>query len=152
MRVKQAKDMARRWVLEEATNTHGFVGAFYHGSTNWLPDDAALPATSDVDVMVVLADPNPPVKLGKFLYRDVMLEVSYLPSDQLHSLAQVRQTHVVEHDYIDTGVERCPHLIERLAFYFDLHPRRRQRPRPLHSLGDVTIDRRQMIVLDQHRR
>jgi hypothetical protein len=85
MIVKHAKDVVCQWVLEEATKAPGFYGAFYHGSTNWLPDDAALPATSDLDVMVVLADPNPPVKPGKFIYRDVLLEVSYLPSDQLQS-------------------------------------------------------------------
>ena len=83
--VKHAKEVARRWVIEEASSTPGFSGAFYHGSTNWLLDDAPLPATSDVDVMVVLADPNPPDKPGKFIYRDVMLEVSYLPSDRLWS-------------------------------------------------------------------
>ena len=85
MTVAEAKAVARQWVIEEGRNTPGFSGAFYHGSTNWLPDDAPLPAASDVDVMVVLADPNPPVKRGKFRYRDVMLEVSYLPSDELHS-------------------------------------------------------------------
>ena len=85
MIVKHAKDLARQWVVEEASQAPGFYGAFYHGSTNWLADDAALPATSDVDVMIVLADPNPPVKLGKFVYRDVLLEVSYMPRDQLHS-------------------------------------------------------------------
>ncbi len=85
MIVKHAKDVARQWVIEEAGQTPGFCGAFYHGSTNWLPDDAAFPATSDVDVMVVLADPNPPNKPGKFIYRDVMLEVSYMAQDQLQS-------------------------------------------------------------------
>lgn len=35
--------------------------------------------------MVVLADPDPPDKPGKFLYRDVLLEVSCLPSAQLQS-------------------------------------------------------------------
>jgi hypothetical protein len=85
MTVKHAKDVARQWVIEEASQVPGFCGAFYHGSTNWLPDDAALPAASDLDVMVVLADTNPPIKLGKFIYRGVMLEVSYLPWDQLQS-------------------------------------------------------------------
>ena len=81
--------MARQWVIEEASATPDFVGAFYHGSTNWLMDDAELPATSDLDVMVVLDDPNPPLKPGKFIYRDVVLEISYLPSDQLRSPALV---------------------------------------------------------------
>lgn len=85
MTIKQARDAARQWVEEEAANAPGFRGAFYHGSTNWLPDDALLPAASDVDVMVVLADPDPPVKPGKFLYRDLLLEVSYLPEDELQS-------------------------------------------------------------------
>ena len=85
MQVKHAKDVARGWVIAEAGHIPGFSGAFYHGSTNWLPDDAVLPPTSDVDVMVVLDDPTPPGKLGKFMYRDVLLEVSYLPRDQLQS-------------------------------------------------------------------
>jgi hypothetical protein len=85
MLVKEARAVARQWVIEEAGKASGFAGAFYAGSTNWLPDDAILPATSDVDVMVVLTDPNPADKLGKFLYRDVLLEVSYLSSHQLQS-------------------------------------------------------------------
>src|SRR4051812_14311818 len=85
MRVQQAKEVARQWVLEAANQIPGFSGAFYHGSVNGLPDEAALPATSDVDIMVVLADSNPVDKLGKFRYRDLLLEVSYLPADQVRS-------------------------------------------------------------------
>lgn len=88
MLVKEAKAVARQWVITEAAQTPGFAGAFYHGSTNWLPDDAILPATSDLDIMVVFADP-PSVKLGKFIYQGVLLEVSYLSSDQLHSAETV---------------------------------------------------------------
>jgi hypothetical protein len=72
-------------VIEEASTAPGFAGAFLHGSINWLPDDAALPGSSDVDVMVVLAGGAPPDKPGKFIYRDVLLEVSWLPIDQLQS-------------------------------------------------------------------
>jgi len=84
MIVKEAKEVARQWVIEQASEATGFYGAFYHGSTNWLPDEAPFPPTSDLDVMLVFADP-PPVKLGKFIYRGVMLEISYLPMDQLQS-------------------------------------------------------------------
>src|SRR4051812_36125868 len=62
MHVRQAKAIARQWVIEAASTAPGFAGAFYHGSTNWLPDDAMLPAASDLDVMVVLDTPDPPVK------------------------------------------------------------------------------------------
>ncbi len=88
MRVKEVKAIAYQWVTAEAEKFPGFAGAFYHGSANWLPDDAVLPATSDLDIMVVFADP-PAVKLGKFLYQDVLLEVSYLSSDQLRSAETV---------------------------------------------------------------
>ena len=85
MLVKDAKAIARQWVAGEASELPDFAGAFYHGSTNWLAADATLPANSDLDIMVVLADPDPPQKPGKFVYRDVLLEVSYLPGDQLAS-------------------------------------------------------------------
>jgi hypothetical protein len=85
MLVKAAKAIARQWVIEEGSRTPGFSGAFYAGSTNWLADDAVPPATSDLDLWVVLADPNPPEKLGTFVYRDVLLEVSYTSRDQLGS-------------------------------------------------------------------
>jgi hypothetical protein len=88
MLVKQAKEIAHQWVMEEGRKIAGFMGAFYHGSTNWLPDDALLPATSDLDIMIVFAK-APAVKLGKFIYHDVLLEVSYLSSDQIQSPAQV---------------------------------------------------------------
>ncbi len=89
MIVGQAKDAARQWVLEEARMAPGFRGAFYHGSTTWLPDAAVLPATSDVDVVIVHADPNPPATRGKVIYQDVLLDVSYLPGDQLQSPDQI---------------------------------------------------------------
>jgi hypothetical protein len=89
MLVKQARAVARRWVSDEATKVPGFSGAFFAGSINELPDDDAFPATSDVDVMVVLAGPDPPKKPGKLRYHDALLEISYVPEDQLRSPDQV---------------------------------------------------------------
>jgi hypothetical protein len=86
--VHQAKDIARQWVEENASQIPGFAGAFFHGSINWLAGDDVLPPTSDLDLMVVVDDP-PPVKLGKFLYRDVLLEVSFYPSAALRSPEEV---------------------------------------------------------------
>jgi hypothetical protein len=105
MNVKDAKELARQWVIEEAGKAPRFYGAFYAGSANWLPDDAVLPATSDVDVWVVLADPDPPDKPGKFIYRDVILEVSYLPSHQLRSPDRILG------DYHMAGSFRTPSII-----------------------------------------
>src|SRR5215216_3008046 len=85
MIVKAAKDIARDWVTANAQVVPGFRGAFFHGSTTWLPDDAFLPPTSDLDVVIVLDDPHPPDKPGKLVFRDALLDVSYLPPDQLAS-------------------------------------------------------------------
>lgn len=85
MLVQDAKTIARQWVLEEGSKTPGFAGAFCHGSINWLAEDAILSDTSDVDVMVVLTGPMPTTKLGKFRYRGVLLEVSYLSQEEIQS-------------------------------------------------------------------
>ena len=105
MLVGRAKEIAREWVIEESSKLPGFRGAFFAGSTNWLPDDAALPRNSDVDVSVVLADPSPPNKPGKFIHRDVILEVSYLPSDGLQS------PELILGDYHMAGSFRTPSII-----------------------------------------
>jgi len=85
MQVKQAKAAARRWVVEEGSKLPGFRGAYFTGSATGLTDDGAYPATSDLDVHVVLEDPGDALKPGKFLYRGVLLEVSYIPRDTLRS-------------------------------------------------------------------
>ena len=85
MIVKDAKANARQWVSETGANLPGFQGAFFHGSTAWLPDDAPLPPASDVDVMVVLDDPGALPKLGKFRYQGILLEVSFLARDEVAS-------------------------------------------------------------------
>ena len=88
MLVHEAKALARQWVLSEGQQLPGFAGAFYHGSVNWLAADATLAPTSDLDLMLVFAEP-PPVKLGKFVYHGVILEVSYLSSAELQTPEQI---------------------------------------------------------------
>jgi hypothetical protein len=83
MKVAEARTLAARWVAEHAARTADFAGAFLSGSTTWMPDAAELPLASDVDVMVVTTEPRP--KPGKFRWRGVLLEVTYLSWDQLPS-------------------------------------------------------------------
>lgn len=85
MKVKQVKDIVHQWVIEKASHLPGFAGAFIAGSTNWMPDDAPLPATSDVDVKIVLSDPNLPISYQKQAYQGLMLDISYMSSDQIQS-------------------------------------------------------------------
>ena len=76
---RTARDIAANWVDTAGVHAPGCVGAFLHGSINWLRDDALVPATSDVDVMLVLADNAPLYRPGKLRHRGVLLEISSLP-------------------------------------------------------------------------
>lgn len=87
MKVADARAMAGRWVAEHGASTPGFAGAFLSGSAAWLPGTAELPPESDVDVMVVTAEPAP--KLGKFRWNGVLLEVTYLSWERLPSAEAV---------------------------------------------------------------
>lgn len=78
MTAGEARAQARRWVAREAPGIPGVVGAFLHGSINEMPDHVPLPATSDVDVMLVVDGVPPALKLGKFDDQGVLLEVSFL--------------------------------------------------------------------------
>ncbi|MEU8269441.1 hypothetical protein AB0B89_20065 [Sphaerisporangium sp. NPDC049002] len=89
MKVRLAREVAVRWVAEHAAGVPGFAGAFLSGSATWLPGEAELPPTSDVDVMVVTSGSRAPAKLGKFSREGVMVEVTYLPWDQIGSAEAV---------------------------------------------------------------
>ena len=89
MRVRDAKQIAGKWVREQGSASAGFVGAFFHGSVNWQVDDAFLPATSDLDVMLVLEDGAEATKPGKFVYEGVLLEGSLLYASAVASPEQV---------------------------------------------------------------
>jgi hypothetical protein len=90
MKLAQARETARQWMMEEGSRVPGFCGAYTAGSTNWLPDTANLPTGSDLDIMVVAADQNQTnARRHKFIYHDTLLEISYLRKDQLQSPEQV---------------------------------------------------------------
>lgn len=105
MKSHAAKQIARQWVTEAAVTTPGFYGAYFAGSINWLPDEAELPPTSDIDITVVYASDTSPSKLGKFVYHGVTLEVSHTPRDQLAS------PEVILSDYRIAGSFHVPSVI-----------------------------------------
>jgi hypothetical protein len=105
MLVKRAKAVARQWVIEEASKVPGFHGAYVAGSTNWLPDDVALPATSDLDINIVFTGPGVPNERGKFVYRGVLLEITSL------SLEQLQSPDMILGDYHLAGGFRTPNII-----------------------------------------
>lgn len=117
MRISQARDAARQWVIDEASGVSGFCGAYTAGSTNWLSDDAELTKASDLDIMVVLAGQNQTGRRRKFIYRDTLLEVSYLGRDQFQSPAQVLSDYHLAPSFRTTNILLDPsgHLTALLA-------------------------------------
>jgi hypothetical protein len=89
VKIGTARSAATRWVAEHARPEAAFRGAYLSGSTVGLPDDAELPPSSDIDIVVVTAEDEPPAKPGKFRYQGVLLEVSHLPWAQLASADEV---------------------------------------------------------------
>jgi hypothetical protein len=86
VQVQTAREIAAAWVT---TQDSGFAGAYLTGSVARLPADADVPRTSDLDVVVVTTGGYAPPKLGKFLHRGVLLEVSFLPESELASAEHV---------------------------------------------------------------
>ncbi|HEV2528901.1 MAG TPA: hypothetical protein VGT61_10695 [Thermomicrobiales bacterium] len=105
MTVGRGKQIARDWIREHVVGTPGVIGAVFHGSVNWLSDDAVLAPGSDLDILVVVGEGARWVKPGKFAVDGVLMEVSDLPAGQISSGEQVLGDHAL------AGSFRDPHNI-----------------------------------------
>ncbi|WP_342773036.1 hypothetical protein [Paenibacillus flagellatus] len=75
--------------MQYASQEAWFMGAYFSGSTVGQPDDATMAAGSDMDVVVVTSEATPPLKLGKFIYRGALIEITFLSWNQLASAEEV---------------------------------------------------------------
>ncbi|MCM2999702.1 hypothetical protein M3647_19605 [Paenibacillus cellulositrophicus] len=91
--VGSARAAAADWVMHQASKEKGFMGAYFTGSTIGMPEDAPMPPSSDIDVMVVSELAEPPLKPGKFIYRDTLIEGSYISLSELSSVQKVLVSH-----------------------------------------------------------
>ncbi|QYR23591.1 hypothetical protein KZ483_12225 [Paenibacillus sp. sptzw28] len=89
MRIGTARAVAAEWVTHNASREVWFRGAYFSGSTVGMSDEAKLSPASDVDIVIVTAQTEPPLKLGKFIFRDTLLEVTYLSWNELSSVEEV---------------------------------------------------------------
>jgi hypothetical protein len=122
VRVGPARAAAAQWVMRHARREAGFRGAYFSGSTIELSDDAELPAASDVDVVVVTAAAEAPLKLGKFLYLQTLVEVTYLPWRQLASVEEVlRSYHLAGSFRMDTIIADPTGHLRRLHTQVSRH-------------------------------
>lgn len=89
MLATEARAIARQWVEEEASRTTRFAGAFFMGSTNFLPDNAGFPASSDIDITIILDTSSVPEVVRKVAYRGVVLDTSYSSLEEVRSAETV---------------------------------------------------------------
>lgn len=83
MNLHDARALAGDWVRKFGVASDGYLGAWFGGSTPALPLDAQLPVGSDIDVALLLASDEAPVKPGKFLYCGSLMEVTFIPKSAL---------------------------------------------------------------------
>jgi hypothetical protein len=115
MKVGHARVAATEWVQKYASRMTGFQGAYFSGSTIWQADDAEMPSTSDIDVMVIIDESEPPPKLGKFVYRESLIEVSYLSWNQLASADEVLTSYHLANSFrVDTIIADPSGQLRRL--------------------------------------
>jgi hypothetical protein len=108
MRVDVAKAIAGDWVRGYGAALPGFRGALLHGSILDLADDALIPSASDLDLLVVLDDPESVAKPGKVRYRGVLLEVSLIAFDQVDDPATVLGTYPIAPSFRVNGLLADP--------------------------------------------
>ncbi|GGE39688.1 hypothetical protein GCM10011391_18140 [Pullulanibacillus camelliae] len=89
MKAGVARMLAKEWTLRHVAENKDILGAYLIGSTSILSDKTALSPDSDVDIMIVMANEIPSMKLGKFVFKGCLLEVSFLSSRQLESIERV---------------------------------------------------------------
>jgi hypothetical protein len=106
MTVGQAREAARSWVVGNCAAIPGFGGAYTTGSTNWLSEDAILPATSDCDVTVFLEESSRTGTSGKFSYGETILDVAYVRR------AQMRPDRVLSDYHLAPGLQSACILVD----------------------------------------
>lgn len=134
VKVGLARSAAVQWVARHARADSGFRGAYFSGSTVGLRPDAELSPSSDVDIVVVTAHEDPPVKPGKLRHHGALLEVTYQPWAELASADDVLASYHLAGGFrtdtiIDDPTGRLRRLHEYIAPRFAARPHVRRRCR-----------------------
>ena len=93
MTAAQAKKLSKEWAQAQGESLRGLVGAYLSGSILEAAEDAPWPEVSDVDVVLVFSPGCRPEKLGKLMYRGLLLEGTCLEEGEFSSLEGVLSTH-----------------------------------------------------------
>lgn len=122
MKVESARKAAAEWVIKHGSKEEGFLGAYFSGSIVGMPNDDELSEFSDVDIIVVTSRNKVPLKLGKFFYLGIMLEVTYLSWNELSYVEEVLVSHHLSNSFrIDTIIADTTGYIRELQSQVSLH-------------------------------
>ena len=103
MKIGEARRRAGA-LVESLRGEVAVEGAYLIGSTATASPDLDLPATSDLDVMVVVSDDIPPPKPGKVDIGDAVIEVSFVARSRLlppeRAITDYHLAHGLHHDSI----------------------------------------------------
>lgn len=116
MNVGHARQVARNWVSSIARKEDGFMGAYFSGSTINLSDDDTLPESSDVDIMIITKEEKTGFKLGKFVYLDVLLEVTHIPHSDIKN-----PEHVLKNYHLAAAFQRNTIIEDPTGYLLELH-------------------------------
>jgi hypothetical protein len=124
MLVREAMEIARQWVRQNAEPHPHFRGAYFSGSILDQPDDTALPESSDVDVVIVLARMPDSHGRTKFRVNGVLIEVTHLAMHELDDTRHVARTFYLAHSFRSGAIIADPtghlrHLHEAITADFD---------------------------------
>ncbi len=89
MKVSEAKEIAQKWVQNNATSVAGFRGALFAGSINFMADESPFPPSSDVDIWILQDGINDWENMDKVLMDGIILETVFRPSEKLFTKEDV---------------------------------------------------------------
>ncbi|WP_226537006.1 hypothetical protein [Fictibacillus halophilus] len=122
MKVGTARAIAAEWVMLHLSEEPWFRGAYFSGSTILLNENEDMSASSDMDVVVVMALDETPLKLGKFRYEGVLIEITYLPWNKLQSGEDVlTDYHLAGSFRVNTIISDPTGHLEELQQYVSAH-------------------------------
>ncbi|MCM3718341.1 hypothetical protein [Fictibacillus phosphorivorans] len=122
MKVGTARAITAEWVMKHLSEEPWFRGAYFSGSTILLNEKEELPAASDLDVVVVMSHDETPLKLGKFRYEGVLIEITYLSWSQLQSVEEVlTDYHLAGSFRVNTIISDPTGHLEKLYHYISAH-------------------------------
>lgn len=94
MYICKAKEIALEWTDNFIKDT-SVVGAMFNGSVVDLDGNDILSPSSDIDINFIVDEARRMDKIGKIMYKGVLLDVSFIPLDMIRPVEKVLSTYEI---------------------------------------------------------